>query len=677
MSAHAGIVQFDRQPIGRERIASMTRSLEARGPDGGSQYARDADGLAMAYRAFHTCAPADRSRGGGEAWHQPFVDGDESIITFDGRLDNRDDLIDQLPRLATDDGLPPTDVEIVAAAFRRWGADAMPRLIGDWSLAIWHAPTRTLRLARDFAGVRPLFYRHGARDIIWSSEIDTFLADAGHEHELDDEYLGDFLVFYGQQGRTPFKNILAVPPGATLTVRDAAVTIERFWSPDARAAVTYTRDEEYEAHFRALFRRAVRDRLRVHGTPWAELSGGLDSSSIVCMADNILKTDTVEAARLDTVSYVFDETRVSDERTHIKDVERRRGRPGLHLEERQFPLFDLDGVDLCGLPQSFPGRAVRLGRLMRREGARVLLSGQGGDAVMWSQRRPCLELTELAHARQYGAFLRRWPEYADSTRSTLWNLLRSDVLRPLTRPRTAGALWMSRAPAWASASVRDQWARRTGEAMTEIPGWREMRPGQRYSYRSLQSQIDIFAVHYFRSCARIDVTYPFVDRRLVEFMSALPAGQKSRPGQTRSLHRRALAGLLPESIAMRTTKAMADGVFVHALAREWPRLSGLFDRDARVARRGYVDLPALTDVLRRARTGADGDVFSASKVVCLEIWLRHLEQRTRELRRPSWAGPRLAVEEVHHDGHRLVGRPRPDEAGLRPWGKSVQASSIW
>jgi asparagine synthase (glutamine-hydrolysing) len=132
---------------------------------------------------------------------------------------------------------------------------------------------------------------------------------------------------------------------------------------------------------------------------------------------------------------------------------------------------------------------------------------------------------------------------------------------------------------------------------------------------------------HFRTCGLIEAAYPYYDRRLVEFMLAIPAEQKLLPGMNRVLQRRATSCILPREVALRDTKAGALEVICRALRREWPKISSLLTTDARVFQRKYVKLPALITRLESAREGKGTDIFSLIRIISLEAWLRSVEDR--------------------------------------------------
>src|SRR5215216_7378871 len=145
MSAIGGIVNFGSGPIDEEILTALGRSLESYGPDGGADLRLDSIG--MVYRAFHTNVESRSER-------QPAVQRG-CVLAWDGRLDNREELITLLRNELGDDH---SDSAIVLTAYRKWDGDFLQRIIGDFALSLWDSSSRTFFLARDIVGARLLFY---------------------------------------------------------------------------------------------------------------------------------------------------------------------------------------------------------------------------------------------------------------------------------------------------------------------------------------------------------------------------------------------------------------------------------------------------------------------------------------------------------------------------------------
>ena len=130
-------------------------------------------------------------------------------IAFDGRLDNRPDLLLRLGSGLRDDR---SDAALALAAYTRWGAAGLVHLIGDWSLVLWDHAGKAVLLASDFAGVRPLYYCIEPRRLYWATRLQRLL-EWTQSSELDDEYVAGLLANVGGANRTPYKGVLSVPPG--------------------------------------------------------------------------------------------------------------------------------------------------------------------------------------------------------------------------------------------------------------------------------------------------------------------------------------------------------------------------------------------------------------------------------------------------------------------------------
>jgi len=573
------------------------------------------------YRAFHTNRESRLEK-------QPLVSREGHILAWDGRLDNREEMISLLRQELNGDR---TDVAIAMAAYRKFGIDFLPRLIGDFALALWEPRARTLLLARDAVGPRPLYYHANAERIIWSSELMPLLDFAGIELEVNDEYVAGYLTNGPAPELTPYKDIHAVHPGYTLDVRDGRLKAQRYWGLDSNLEIRYRTDGEYEEHFRHLFREAVRRRLRVDGPVWGSLSGGLDSSAIICMADEIIAAGEAEASRLETVSYVYDEATSSDERKFIRAVEEKRGRTGCYLRDEEYPPLasfpDDSQLSFPDFQDCFVDRLNAMCEAMRADGARVLLTGHGGDEMLCSNPSPAPELGDLLGQRRLLHLHRSLKIWSKTSKKPYLALLWRDGVVPLL-PTKLQALFkpVIKLPSWFDAQFvarMNLHERRLGVPDVfgfDLPSGRDQAAG----FLSIMRVISKASYH---ALGGVEASHPYLHRPLVEFLQAIPFEQRVRPGETRSLMRRALVGLLPEKILKRQGKKGPDEALFRAVAKEWLRLQRLFN-DARVCAAGYMDARALQTTLEKVRHGCETHSFAMIQTISLEFWLRSLERRS-------------------------------------------------
>src|SRR5829696_7383805 len=168
------------------------------------------------------------------------------VLHWGGRLDNGDDLLLRLrDSLRGDTG----NAAIARAAYERWGADGLVNLIGDWSLVIRDKVHRTIVLASDFAGVRPLYYYLQAGRVQRSGRLQP-LVEATGISELDEQYVAGFLTFGGCPNRTPYKGIYSVPPGHAVCVSSEGTSVRRFWELPVGDTIRYKNEHRYEEELR-------------------------------------------------------------------------------------------------------------------------------------------------------------------------------------------------------------------------------------------------------------------------------------------------------------------------------------------------------------------------------------------------------------------------------------------
>jgi len=294
-----------------------------------------------------------------------------------------------------------TDVAIVGAAYEQWGASCFAKLIGDWALSILDRTSRSLILAKDPIGTRHLYYAFDNEQVTWSTILDPLVLLREKTFGLCEEYIAGWFSFFPAAHLTPYAGIHSVPPSSSVVIRPGKHTVSKYWDFDPSKRIRYRTDGEYEEHFRTVFGEAVCRRLRSDSPILAELSGGMDSSSIVCMADTIIARGAVETPRLDTISYYNDSEPNWNERPYFTKVEEKRGRTGCHIDVSSLQQigFEPSDIHFAATPGSGRGRSSEASRqfaaCVTSHGNCVVLSGIGGDEVMGGVPTPTPELEDL------------------------------------------------------------------------------------------------------------------------------------------------------------------------------------------------------------------------------------------------------------------------------------------
>jgi len=537
------------------------------------------------------------------------------ILSFDGRLDNRGDLL----LLLADSLRGETSKSALArASYERWGTDGLVKLIGDWSLVIQDHVNRAIILASDFAGVRPLYYCVQPGGVCWSSRLQS-LVDATQISELDEQYVRGFLLFGGCPNRTPYKGIYSVPAGHAVCVSSQGTKLHRFWSLPVGDEVRYRDQRRYEEELRALFREAVAVRLQTESPVLAELSGGLDSSSVVSMANHLMRSGEAHAARLSSVGFVW---RNSLDEPFIREMESFCGIEGVHISTHDVPVIS-ETQPGDGMPEVLYPLRASTAAVADSLGVTTVLTGQGGDLMMGNWFDDSLQVAASLRRLRMG---KAWKE------SLAW----SKILR---RP-VFSILWQGfnavLPPSLASAAVYSapdgSYTPKSTE--TSLPGldedesesffsnaWMQAPPERRKYLRCLSTIIELRQLQAPEPLQHLDYTHPFAHRPLVEFLMAVPAEILCRPGEPRRLMRSAFSDLWPLKLRTRRSKGLFNAPWQEALRPLGRAL--LQSRQLHSVERRFVDGASVLSRLQRLSAGLDCNESQLRQIILLELWLRN------------------------------------------------------
>jgi asparagine synthase (glutamine-hydrolysing) len=615
-------------PIDRAHLARMTRLMEHRGPDGEAHWFQESIGLG--HRALNTTPEASCER-------LPRSDDEAgTCLTFDGRIDNRDDLQSQLD-LNGAGGRQVTDAELVLAAYRKWGEECPSHLLGDFALVIWDERRKQLFCARDPLGVRPLFYALVGDTFVCASEVLALFALPGLKKEPDLAIVTARLLRKCIEfDDTLYKGVSRLPMAHCLTVSRDRIRQRRYWDIDPGREIRYRSDREYAEHFRELFLAAVGARLRRSAPIAAMLSGGLDSSGIVCAAQHLRRKQRLVEPPLETFSMVFDRFSSCDERPFINEVVRHSG------AKANFHLGDSDlGVAAIAHQDRYPGllyspHAMVLGAMLDRikhEKFRVLLDGTGGDELAGSGMR---HLVALMRRGQWLSLSALVAEYADTYKISPWRLFLDSCVRPSIPPTIKAVYRRLRTQSSADAArpslVREDAMESTGarERMTHlgaVPAFSSVQQSEMYSAIFSGWGPTVLAESYelLVSYFGLEMRQPFRDRRLVEFAFAVPSEQLWRDGWSRVVFRNALKELLPEKVLRRRGKGMFLPVYDSVLAGSQAREVSALLSQSILVKLGLADPLVLEDLVKSYQISPDiSSTLVISDLVALELICREI-----------------------------------------------------
>ncbi len=550
-------------------------------------------------------------------------------VVADARLDNRAELAETFG-LASPERVGVEDSDLILRAYRRWSEACPLHLHGDYAFAVWDSPEQRLFCARDAVGARPFFYSLSpGGQFSFASDIAAALAAPGVDDRLDDSHVAAFLMgFYRRNAEetdgTFFRAVRSLPPGHSITVDAKSERVERWWRPEDAPPVRHECDEDYESEFLDRYRRAVRDRLHGSHPVGVHLSGGLDSSSVAVLASRELRP-------LGRKPHAFcwhpppAGSQTAEEADEYRLIE------SVCAQEQLQPIYHAAAADhIVGMLRNDVTRIPnRDGTLLHESlvqdsaaglGVRVVLSGWGGDEV--ASYSGAGYYVELLREGRLGQLHREARGLSDRP----WMFLLRNVVLPAAHPRAAGILERllrgepphRRRRSFAAPGLARKYrkpqpsAHESGVRQTQLA---RLKPGH------LNRRMEDWAASGSR--AGVEYRYPLLDRRLVEFVLGLPAGQFRRGPRSRWFMRRALRSVLPPPVLERSVKSdparyrPQQQAFDEALPTVHRHLSAKSEPPARAE---YLDMPMLLAHLEARVQGKHVRSGKLSRALALLDW---------------------------------------------------------
>ncbi len=559
MCGISGMLRLDGGPADPDQLVRMIATLHHRGPDASGIHISGAAGLAHARLSI-----IDLKSGG-----QPMssVDG-RFWITFNGEIFNyvelTEELINKGHRFATH-----SDTEVILEAYREYGEECVHHFNGQWAFAIWDTVKRKLFLSRDRLGVRPLFYTQTSNCFLFASEIKALLACPDVPAEIDLRGLDQIFTFWATlPPRTSFKNILQLPPGHSLTIEDERILVKPYWSlsyaPDENLGCQH--EDRLAEELLDLLQDATRIRLRSDVPVGAYLSGGIDSTVTTALVKKLVG-DRLRSFSIGFEDTEFDETCFQQEASAFLGTQHTNVFCSGSQIAEAFPkvIWHTEHPII----RTAPAPMFLLSKLVRDNGFKVVLTGEGADEVLggydifkeakirrfWAQNleskwRPLL----LKRLYPYMQDMQRQPpEYLKH----FFRVTAEDLASP----------FFSHLPRWGltaklkslfSAEVRaelrgyDSLEDLEQALPPEFDSWSHFSQAEYLEAKYLlpgyilSSQSDRMAMAH-----SVEGRFPFLDYRVVAFAAKLPARLKMKVLNQKYLLKKAFAGRIPDSITRR------------------------------------------------------------------------------------------------------------------------------
>jgi asparagine synthase (glutamine-hydrolysing) len=623
MSGIAGIYNLDGGPVDRTLMQRMLDVIAHRGPDGAGYWV---DGpVALGHRMLHTTPESLHEK-------QPLVDEKgQWVITADARIDNRDELIATLS-LNHKPKEQITDAELILKAYEKWGGACPEKLLGDFAFAIWDGREHRLLCARDPIGVKPFYYYFDRKKFLWASEPRQIFQDACIPREPNYPLIGLYLLNrFDEWEETLYRGIYRLPQAHAMVLEGGHLQKVQYWDLDPARTIRYRTDAEYAEHFLGLFQEAVRARLRSHGSVGAWLSGGLDSSSIVCVAQKLYQEGVIENQGFETFSIVFDEL-ACDERPYIEAVVRKWNlTSNIFFYERNRASVDIDKVrcypDVLYDPTLFMFRPAL--ESAEWKGMKVILSGVEGDDLLTGGFYHLADLLRRLRIRDLVTQIRGdFVTYDKRPLDLLFNYTLRPliphpvkmVLRGLLKPFRGNGI-----PPWINADFVKKFSLKD-HSRKRVSLKSSCTLQQEQIYRYLRSwwntNVCLTSTDLFAARFSMEWRYPFFDRRLVEWVLGIPEEQRWWGDRPKTVLRNAMQDILPEAVQERKTKANFCPVHDMELkGRQREKVKEMIDTLA-LARLGIVDDKLIRQMFEAYRQGGSKQLTPLSVIIGLELWYR-------------------------------------------------------
>lgn len=611
MCGIAGIYDFEGREPDRRLLAAMADAIRHRGPDDEGFYTAPGIGLAHRRLSILDLSPAG---------HQPMADpAGRYWLIFNGEIYNYLELRAELQTLGYV-FRSGSDTEVLLAAYEQWGTDCLKRFNGMWAFALWDTVHQRLFCARDRLGVKPLYYAQTSGQLIFGSEIKALLAVPGLERRVNPDVSQRFLQYalLDVDEQTFFEGVSQLPAAHYLLLDPQGLKLKRYWDVPDEPARSYS-GSKASLRFKALFSDSVRLRLRSDVPIGTCLSGGLDSSAIVCTAARLIQ-EAPSQYHQQTFSSCFDDARF-DERPFIDDVIAWTGaqsnrvfpNPGRLLEE--LPALVVSQDEPFGSLSVFAQRCVMASA--REAGVTVMLDGQGADELLAGYLFDSAYWNELRQQRNYATLF-----------SELGASLAGQGLRATGR-RAVKSLLPDGLEPWVQRSEG------RGLLTREISPWQDHKRFSGKLKNTLYNHLTMRLQQLLRYEDRNSMAYgiearlPFLDYRLVEFAFALPGSELIHRTWSKWVMRQALAGILPETIRWRKDKMGFVTPQSVWLRRELaPFLRELF-ASTDFQQRPYWDGPAVARRYEGVLSGREDPAFLglAWRLASFELWLQQVVAR--------------------------------------------------
>jgi asparagine synthase (glutamine-hydrolysing) len=551
--------------------------------------------------------------------HQPLSNEDKTIwITFDGEIYNKQQLIQRLNKNHTFQ--TESSAEVVIHAYEEHGLDCLSKFNGMFAFCLWDSKKRLLFSAIDRMGMKSLYYHNCGDRLVIASEIKGILKDASIPRVPNKRYIYDYLVtgYPTQMGDTFFAGIKELMPAHYMLITDKQIKTQKYWQPAQNLKSNPLNDEEhfYSSRFHNLLLDSIRIRLPPNFPVGTFLSGGLDSTSIAFLVNNLLESEystKVKRENQELFSAIYKDSREQgDETFYIKEVERALKTkvnyvfPSVVGEWKNIERFVFDIEEPVAV---FNYYVFWYLFKAAKHKVNTILSGQGCDAILGGQTEHVLiYFKELWKTKK---IVRLSNELVKSLDWILPMIIWTFFFKQKAESKTKMLL----APMFVAAF-------NDAERPKDIDSLQN----------ALLNDVTKHAVEYLRvdnrasSAFSVECRHPFLDHRIVEFAFSLPATQKIRDGWTKYVMRNVVKDIIPKAVLMKRKKFGTPIPQQRWMSELRRNIRKVFE-SKKFQERGYFNQPAILEVFDRYCEGKLNRIerkYYANmlwRILNLELWL--------------------------------------------------------
>lgn len=542
----------------------------------------------------------------------PILKKENKLFLSDSRLDNRDELISLLGKNAQ-----CSDANILLSAYEKWGKNCLQYIIGDFAFIIWDIDNQEVFCVRDRLGIKPLYYALNRNSFYFSSDISTIFKLSFIEKKPDIPMMKSFLHYSEVDSEcTLFKNIKRLPAGHYLLVRNNKVKVSRYWYPEKIEINKKISFEVASTKFKELLTAAVNVRLESTVPVSAELSGGLDSTSVTCIAEKNREDSLKEIYSLRFGTYNCDEG------PFINAVSKNLSKEHVTIRADHLDYTNQYNMDFnYKIHRDWPlmGASIHLYPMveeMHSRGTHVVLTGQGGDHILTGNRDM---LADYLRSFSWRKLYKSLKHYKFSKR-----VIKQNVILPFFTYLSSNQKRRIKSILVFIGLYSVEWINKKQSHKNILcnPKQKSFAFCRDLDYVTDNLYLtwnDANIYHAFELEYGIEFRHPFLDIRLVEFMLSLPAEFKLNEGITKSVLRNAMKGIIPELVRLRNDKAeysqlLLDQINAIDLKSLWSN-SMLIKLD-------IVPVERLTEMMNQYQEGKLKQIVLFWRMINLEYWYR-------------------------------------------------------